>query len=462
MWNTYNEYEGYRYGYNGQDKVSQSFGEGAHTTAQFWEYDTRLARRWNADPIRKPWESPYSTFGNNPIWKNDVLGNTESVHTDNKGGVIANKDDGDNRVYEHKAGTTKSDIDKKYTKDDHSAGGRWIGELGGANSVRVTLALANDNGVVLDSLLYNVPGPVLTQTILAWNNFNGYDSYRYGFNGQDKMAQCFGEGSHTTAQFWEYDTRLARRWNLDPVDQIGISNYAVNELNPIVNSDRLGDRWINTHSTKEYANAVFAVDAWRENVRLAIKGGDPELIANMNSQLAKALELKNATTLKLSSDGQIIDKILTTMQVQNPELYRYWNNLQINGRDFEIRVKGQVDPNVFIDIKDPKGSRFESGESTTDVSMSKGITFVDMTLQTTSVIDSKIPEVRAENAWHGIGHSWSQMNGMEYGSHDTNGSGPGEDNAVEYSKRARGSEEGKSNNVDQVHEFNGYIKFRPR
>ena len=44
-----------------------------------------------------------------------------------------------------------------------------------------------------------------------------------------------------TALFWEYDTRTARRWNLDPVDQISISNYAVNGLNPILYSDPEGD-----------------------------------------------------------------------------------------------------------------------------------------------------------------------------------------------------------------------------
>src|SRR5690606_1363321 len=44
-----------------------------------------------------------------------------------------------------------------------------------------------------------------------------------------------------TALYWEYDTRLGRRWNVDPVDQISISNYAVNGLNPILLNDPNGD-----------------------------------------------------------------------------------------------------------------------------------------------------------------------------------------------------------------------------
>ena len=59
-----------------------------------------------------------------------------------------------------------------------------------------------------------------------------YRSYLFGFNAQEKVNEIAGVGNHNTAQFWEYDTRLGRRWNVDPVDQISISNYAVNRNNP--------------------------------------------------------------------------------------------------------------------------------------------------------------------------------------------------------------------------------------
>jgi hypothetical protein len=42
----------------------------------FWEYDTRLGRRWNVDPIVKVWESGYATFFNSPISIIDPLGLT--------------------------------------------------------------------------------------------------------------------------------------------------------------------------------------------------------------------------------------------------------------------------------------------------------------------------------------------------------------------------------------------------
>jgi len=56
------------YSYNGQELDDEIANiTGANTTATFWEYDSRLGRRWNLDPVLKEWESPYACFSNNPI-----------------------------------------------------------------------------------------------------------------------------------------------------------------------------------------------------------------------------------------------------------------------------------------------------------------------------------------------------------------------------------------------------------
>lgn len=68
------ERSNYLFGYNQQEKTDEISGNGNHNTAQFWEYDTRIARRWNLDPIFKEYESPYAAFGNNPIWLIDLNG----------------------------------------------------------------------------------------------------------------------------------------------------------------------------------------------------------------------------------------------------------------------------------------------------------------------------------------------------------------------------------------------------
>lgn len=72
----------YRYGFNTQEKVDE-LGEG-HYTAMYWEYDSRLGRRWNQDPKPNPSISNYSTFANNPIFMIDPLGDTTNYYT-NKG-----------------------------------------------------------------------------------------------------------------------------------------------------------------------------------------------------------------------------------------------------------------------------------------------------------------------------------------------------------------------------------------
>ncbi len=69
-------------------------------------------------------------------------------------------------------------------------------------------------------------------------------SYRYGFNGQEKDDEVAGAGNTNTAMYWEYDTRLGRRWNLDPNLQVNISDYAVMGNNPIMMCDVLGDKFV--------------------------------------------------------------------------------------------------------------------------------------------------------------------------------------------------------------------------
>jgi hypothetical protein len=79
----------YRYSINGQEKESE-LNENI-TSAEYWEYDSRIVRRWNIDPVMKEWESPYSCFSNNPILMVDPDGDSDSTThriTDNKGNAI--------------------------------------------------------------------------------------------------------------------------------------------------------------------------------------------------------------------------------------------------------------------------------------------------------------------------------------------------------------------------------------
>ena len=65
--------------------------------------------------------------------------------------------------------------------------------------------------------------------------------YRFSFNGQEKDDEISGTGNTMTAQFWEYDTRLGRRWNLDPVYIYYQSNYSVLSNNSNIFIDPKGN-----------------------------------------------------------------------------------------------------------------------------------------------------------------------------------------------------------------------------
>jgi hypothetical protein len=65
--------------------------------------------------------------------------------------------------------------------------------------------------------------------------------YSFGFNGQEKEKQVTGADTHTSAEFWMYDSRAGRRWQLDPKPNLAISSYSCFSSNPIFYSDPLGD-----------------------------------------------------------------------------------------------------------------------------------------------------------------------------------------------------------------------------
>jgi RHS repeat-associated protein len=84
---------GYRFGFNGQEKTDEVYGKGNLNTALFWEYDTRIGRRWNVDPkaADAPDWTPYRFGFNNPIrytdpdgrWEWDAVGNLKVQKGDN-------------------------------------------------------------------------------------------------------------------------------------------------------------------------------------------------------------------------------------------------------------------------------------------------------------------------------------------------------------------------------------------
>jgi hypothetical protein len=77
----------------GQLRDDEVYGKGNSYSAEFWQYDSRLGRRWNVDPVVKHHESGYATFGDNPIMMVDPNGDNASTEVKkNKDGTFKVED----------------------------------------------------------------------------------------------------------------------------------------------------------------------------------------------------------------------------------------------------------------------------------------------------------------------------------------------------------------------------------
>lgn len=147
-------------------------------------------------------------------------------------------------------------------------------------------------------------------------------AYRFGFNGQEKDDEVSGSGNSYTAEFWQYDSRLGRRFNLDPKPNASISSYACFANNPVWFSDPYGDtirvQFTDNDVRKKYISMInkylggqFAiklvkvkdVEGYNEQVVLtAVKGGDYGKMTNKQKRFFEALTkgMSDKTTVRQS------------------------------------------------------------------------------------------------------------------------------------------------------------------
>jgi hypothetical protein len=125
--------------------------------------------------------------------------------------------------------------------------------------------------------------------------------YRFGFNTQERTDEIAGVGNHNTALFWEYDTRLGRRWNLDPEDQISFSNYSCLGLNPNLNNDIKGNKWKTTEGKDSDKSKA---DETRIDLREKSKAYKQEMIKYEREYLMEVdragADAENSTAVKKS------------------------------------------------------------------------------------------------------------------------------------------------------------------
>ncbi len=150
---------GYRYGFGTQER-STEINENSYT-AEFWQYDARIGRRWNTDKRPNVSISPYNCFAGNPIWYNDIKGDT-----------ITGENGFDKAAY--RAGLVEHiDLLKKYKKDG-LPGGMAVNEKnlnGKLNEMNAALNTFDALEARKDIIVVR-KGDAATNPNEAWTNFN--------------------------------------------------------------------------------------------------------------------------------------------------------------------------------------------------------------------------------------------------------------------------------------------------
>ncbi|RYY48376.1 MAG: hypothetical protein EOO06_10400 [Chitinophagaceae bacterium] len=139
-------------------------------------------------------------------------------------------------------------------------------------------------------------------------------SYRYGFNGQERDSEI-GEDSYG-ALYWEYDSRIGRRLNLDPKGTPALSYYTTFANNPIRFCDPLGDT-----ARVEKDDQGNATGKLGQQFSF-VKGDDisddqfekmkTNFLSNLNSQINGSSRKHNGKTVTLDTNDPLAPTVSVT------------------------------------------------------------------------------------------------------------------------------------------------------
>ena len=192
--------------------------------------------------------------------------------------------------------------------------------------------------------------------------FNAGSAYRYGFNGQEKTTEI-NESSYT-AEFWQYDSRIGRRFNVDPKPNISISPYAALENNPIWFRDVLGDSIVDPNRTKGYNVFIVPTKAMREGepaykadykriLKFAKKNPSSVIIIEADDP-EKAI---NDLQIKLGSDGYVKNMLIDYHSGS-------FGKKSINGKEAETAMKDLANGYIGLGSTIYLGNCWAGGDET--------------------------------------------------------------------------------------------------
>jgi RHS repeat-associated protein len=204
-------------------------------------------------------------------------------------------------------------------------------------------------------------------------SFERDKKYRYGMNGQEKDDDVF-VGAFS-AQYWEYDSRIGRRWNIDPVDQVSISNYACFGDNPIRCIDPNGMKVLNGYRTeknnaeKDKNEQIKSFEEkYKSNRQMTNKdfGNDKNLFKQYKKDRT-VLESAEKKFEKAKDRFDQTEAMIKDLSVIHPDLFNKIDGLSTNvyvAVDDEISQPGEtnysVDPDGVVQSKNREGITFRN------------------------------------------------------------------------------------------------------
>jgi hypothetical protein len=144
------------------------------------------------------------------------------------------------------------------------------------------------------------------------------DGYRYGFGGHEKNDEINGSGNHLSFGDYGYDSRIGRRWNVDPLSNKypNISPYSSFNNNPIIYKDPDGNDAIISITPGENGNngtivvtTIFYVEKISNDLSRNVKTSFNKTWGN-NSENAKRFSTFRGNAFKdVEINGQKFDVI---------------------------------------------------------------------------------------------------------------------------------------------------------
>jgi hypothetical protein len=148
------------------------------------------------------------------------------------------------------------------------------------------------------------------KTTFSSSDLGLHKVYSYGFNTQEREDEI-AQGIYT-AEYWKYDSRIGRRWNLDPKPNVDISPYSTFRNNPTTNTDWGGD------TTRYYSNSSGAlIGEINDGTFLHSVKVDEATYNDYKSTAGATFDLTTVTGAKEYSEGfehisKVYDKIFGT------------------------------------------------------------------------------------------------------------------------------------------------------